>query len=36
VRDTGSGAAIGVILMLIVIAVFIATNLIVRKDDAEV
>jgi multiple sugar transport system permease protein len=36
VRDTGSGAAIGVILMLIVIAVFFATNFIVRKDDAEV
>ncbi|GHV84981.1 ABC transporter permease [Spirochaetia bacterium] len=36
VRDTGSGAAIGVILMLIVIAVFFATNFIVRRDDAEV
>ena len=36
VRDTGSGAAIGVILMLIVIAVFFATNFIVRNDDAEV
>ena len=36
VRDTGAGAAIGVILMLIVIMVFIATNLIVRHDDAEV
>ncbi|MDR2553450.1 MAG: sugar ABC transporter permease [Treponema sp.] len=36
VRDTGSGAAIGVIMMLIVIAVFFATNFIVRNDDAEV
>jgi multiple sugar transport system permease protein len=35
-RDTGAGAAIGVILMLIVIVVFAATNLIVRNDDAEV
>jgi multiple sugar transport system permease protein len=36
VRDTGSGAAIGVILMLIVIGVFLATNFIVRNDDSEV
>ena len=36
VRDTGSGAAIGVILMLIVIIVFFATNFIVKNDDAEV
>jgi multiple sugar transport system permease protein len=36
VRDTGSGAAIGVILMLIVIGVFLATNFIVRHDDSEV
>ncbi|MDR0600714.1 MAG: sugar ABC transporter permease [Treponema sp.] len=35
-RDTGSGAAIGVILMLIVIGVFFATNFIVRNDDTEV
>jgi len=36
VRDSGSGAAIGVILMLTVIVVFFATNLIVRNDDTEV
>ena len=36
VRDTGSGAAIGVILMLMVIAVFFATVFVVRNDDAEV
>jgi len=36
VRDSGSGAAIGVILMLTVIIVFFATNFIVRNDDAEV
>jgi len=36
VRDSGSGAAIGVILMLTIIIVFFATNFIVRKDDAEV
>jgi multiple sugar transport system permease protein len=36
VRDTGSGAAIGVILMLMVIVVFFATVLVVRNDDAEV
>jgi len=36
VRDSGSGAAIGVILMLTVIVVFFATNFIVRNDDAEV
>ncbi|MDR1506924.1 MAG: sugar ABC transporter permease [Treponema sp.] len=36
VRDTGSGAAVGVILMLVVIGVFLATNFIVRHDDSEV
>jgi multiple sugar transport system permease protein len=36
VRDSGSGAAIGAILMLTIIIVFFATNFIVRKDDAEV
>jgi multiple sugar transport system permease protein len=36
VRDTGSGAAIGVILMLMVIAVFLGTMVVVRNDDAEV
>jgi multiple sugar transport system permease protein len=36
VRDSGSGASIGVILMLIVIIVFFSTNFIVRKDDTEV
>ncbi|MDR0387324.1 MAG: sugar ABC transporter permease [Treponema sp.] len=34
-RDTGAGAAIGVILALIVVAVFLATNFIVKHDDAE-
>ncbi|MDR1898582.1 MAG: sugar ABC transporter permease [Treponema sp.] len=34
-RDSGAGAAIGVILALIVVAVFLATNCIVRNDDAE-
>jgi multiple sugar transport system permease protein len=34
-RDSGAGAAIGVILMLIVVAVFLATNFIVKNDDAE-
>jgi len=36
VRDTGSGAAIGVILMLMVIGVFLATIFVVRNNDAEV
>jgi len=36
VRDTGSGAAIGVILMMMVVAVFFATMFVVRNDDAEV
>jgi multiple sugar transport system permease protein len=36
VRDTGSGAAIGVIMMLVVVAVFFGTMLVVRNDDAEV
>ena len=35
VRDSGAGAAIGVILMMSVVAVFFITNLIVRHDDAE-
>ncbi|MDR2020224.1 MAG: sugar ABC transporter permease [Treponema sp.] len=34
-RDSGAGAAIGVILAFIVVAVFGATNFIVRHDDAE-
>ena len=36
VRDTGSGAAIGVVLMMMVIVVFFATMFVVRNDDAEV
>jgi multiple sugar transport system permease protein len=36
VRDTGLGAAIGVILMLIVVIVFFLTNRITSRDDAEV
>jgi multiple sugar transport system permease protein len=35
-RDSGAGAAIGVILMLAVIVVFFSTNFIVKNDDAEV
>jgi multiple sugar transport system permease protein len=35
VRDSGSGAAIGVLMALIVIAVFFSTNFIVKKDDVE-
>jgi len=34
-RDTGAGAAIGVIMMFAVVAVFFATNLIVKNDDTE-
>ncbi|MDR1128125.1 MAG: sugar ABC transporter permease [Treponema sp.] len=34
-RDSGAGAAIGVILALIVVLVFLATNFIVKHDDAE-
>ncbi|MDR2392573.1 MAG: sugar ABC transporter permease [Treponema sp.] len=34
-RDSGSGAAIGVILTLIVVLVFLSSNCIVRQDDAE-
>jgi multiple sugar transport system permease protein len=34
-RDSGAGAAIGVILMLSVVAIFFATNFIVKNDDAE-
>ena len=36
VRDTGSGAAIGVILMMMVVFVFFGTLFVVRNDDAEV
>jgi len=36
VRDTGSGAAIGVTLMMVVVIVFIGTLFIVHNDDAEV
>jgi len=35
VRDSGAGAAIGVIMMIIVIIAFGLTNLIVRNDDVE-
>nr|WP_319489203.1 sugar ABC transporter permease [uncultured Caproiciproducens sp.] len=35
VRDSGAGAAIGVILTLVVIVVFMFTQLIVRHDDVE-
>ena len=35
VRDSGAGAAIGVIMMIIVIIAFALTNLIVRNDDVE-
>ncbi len=35
VRDSGAGAAIGVIMMIIVIFAFSLTNLIVRNDDVE-
>ncbi|MDR0637298.1 MAG: sugar ABC transporter permease [Spirochaetaceae bacterium] len=34
-RDSGAGAAIGVILALIVALVFLSTNFIVKHDDAE-
>ena len=34
-RDSGAGAAIGVIMMFIVIIVFSLTNLIVKNDDIE-
>ncbi|MDR2071460.1 MAG: sugar ABC transporter permease [Treponema sp.] len=34
-RDSGAGAAIGVILALIVVGVFFATSAIVKNDDAE-
>jgi multiple sugar transport system permease protein len=36
VRDSGAGAAIGVVQMLMVIGVFAATMLIVRNDETEV
>lgn len=35
VRDSGAGAAIGVLMTLIVVTVFFATSLIVRNDDIE-
>jgi len=35
-RDSGAGAAIGVIMMFIVVIVFFVTNRIVKNDDAEV
>ncbi len=35
VRDSGAGAAIGVIMMLVVLAVFGLTNLIIKNDDTE-
>lgn len=34
-RDSGAGAAIGVLMSLIVVAVFLATNFIVKNDDVE-
>lgn len=34
-RDSGAGAAIGVVLVLIVVAVFFATQFIVKNDDVE-
>ena len=36
VRDSGAGAAIGVILMTSVVVVFFTTNWIVRRDDSEI
>jgi len=36
VRDTGSGAAIGVILMMMVVIVFFGTLFVVHNDDSEV
>jgi len=35
VRDSGAGAAIGVLMTLIVVTVFFATTFIVRNDDSE-
>jgi len=35
VRDSGSGAAIGVIMMLIVLIVFGLTNFLIKNDDIE-
>lgn len=35
VRDSGAGAAIGVVMMVIVIAVFGLTNILVKDDDVE-
>lgn len=35
VRDSGAGAAIGVVMMVIVIAVFGLTNILVKDDDIE-
>jgi len=36
VRDSGAGAAIGVTMMIMVVAVFFATGFIIKKDDTEV
>ncbi len=36
VRDTGAGSAIGVVLTVIIVIVFMLTNFIVRKDDVEI
>ncbi len=36
VRDTGAGAAIGVVLTVIIVVVFMLTNFIVRNDDVEI
>jgi len=36
VRDSGAGAAVGVTMMIMVVAVFFATGFIVKNDDAEV
>jgi multiple sugar transport system permease protein len=35
-RDSGAGAAVGVILMLVVIFAFFVTSFIVKKDETEV
>lgn len=36
IRDSGAGAAIGVLLTLIVVTVFFSTNFIVKNDDVEI
>lgn len=34
-RDSGAGAAIGVVLVIIVVAIFLATQFIIKNDDVE-